>query len=116
MSKKIPVLNSPWGREYERPSDCARWIEQGHAEMIGNAMQFSEHFIESIIRQAVEFDPTGYDDGTARRWVRRDSGDIPVLQLRPVKQVGTAKGVEHKRDELTRRQYGRDKGRSVMAC
>lgn len=82
--------------------------------MIDNALQFSERFVESIIRQNAEFDPSGFDDGTMRRWVKRKSGDIPVLQLKPVKHVGTAKGVEHKRDELTRRQYRRDKGRSVI--
>lgn len=140
MSKKIPVLNSPWGREYERPSDCQRWIQHGHAFMNGTALEFTSKFIESIMRQAAEYDPTGFDDGTARRWTRTESGSpdlpaeaalngklidgrlivtspggLPVLQLKPMKDVGTGRSVEHPRDELTRRQYGRDKGRSVFS-
>lgn len=140
VSKKIPVLNSPWGREYERPSDCQRWIQHGHATMNGNALEFTSRFIESVMRQSAEYDPTGFDDGTARRWSRSESGStnlcgeaalngnlidgrlivsspggLPVLQLKRVKDVGPAKGVEHARDDLTRRQYGRDKGRSVLA-
>jgi len=82
--------------------------------MNAGQLEFTSRFIDSVVRQSVEFDPTGYDDGTLRRWVKRDSRVMPVMQLRPVLEVGTAKGVERQRDDLTRRQYGRDKGHSVL--
>lgn len=107
MSKKISVLNSPWGREYERPSDCARWIAQGHAVMLDASLQFTSKFIDSVTRECLESDPTGYDDGTPRRWLKRGSQRMPVLQLRPVFEVGTVKSVEHRPDNLRRRQSRR---------
>lgn len=109
MSKKIPVANSPWGREYERPSDCARWIKQEHAALIDGILCFSEKFIQSVIRQATEADPTGFDDGTPRRWVT----DGEAMQLRPIAEVGTGSRVSKVRDDLRRRQGRRDKGRSI---
>lgn len=108
--------------------------------MNGHALEFTPKFVDSVARQSAEYDPTGFDDGKQRRWSRAESGSsdlpseaalngnlidghlivsspggLPVLQLKLVKHVGMAKGVEHQRDDLTRRQYGRDKGRSVLA-
>lgn len=133
MSKKIPVLNSPWGRDYERPSDCARWIQQGHAEMIGGALSFTEAFFKAVQRMNVEFDPVGGDDGIARRWVMTESGrptpgeaaldgkligetgklivvspgGLAIKQLKPVNEVGTGAFVSKRHDRLERRQHRR---------
>lgn len=113
LSKKLQILNSPWDRQYERISDCQRWLSQGHAVLKNGAVEFTAKFIESCTRQRLEIDPVGYDDGVSRRWVKRSSGGQPVLQLRPVKDVGVSNGVYHAHDDLIRRQYKRDKGRSV---
>jgi hypothetical protein len=74
LSKKLPVLNSPWGRSHERISDCQRWIAKGDAVLIHGALEFTERFFKKVERDNMEFDPIGYDDGTARRWVRAESG------------------------------------------
>lgn len=132
LSKKIPVLNSPWGRDYERPSDFERWRQQGHADLIDGKIVFTESFFSSVQQQSREFDPTGFDDGTLRRWVnrsayRRDGKGVdepaqvaingslidkeivtswsghPCKQLRPIKQVGTGSFVTKNPDKLTRR-------------
>lgn len=78
--------------------------------MNGNSLEFTNRFVDSVVRQCAEFDPTGYDDGILRRWVNSET----VMQLKPVKIVGTQKGVQHKRDDLIRPQYKRDKGRSLL--
>jgi|ERR1041384_6462981 hypothetical protein len=96
MAKKIRVLNSPWGREFERPSDCERWIQQGHAAMTPEGLIFSDAFLRGQLRQAVEFDPTGTDDGVLRRWVTRDM----AMQLLPVSLVGTGNSVTRHPDKL----------------
>jgi len=85
MSRKIPVLNSPWGRTYERVSDCQRWIEQNHAMLIDGALSFNQSFLEGITREALEFDPVGTDDRRGRRWIPANSGPdrMKVLQYLP---------------------------------
>lgn len=88
----------------ERPSDCARWIEQGHATMIDGGLAFTEKFYRSAQRHSLEYDPIGFDDGVPRRWAIADSGGIGVLQLRPISEVGTGTHVSHKSDDLLRRQ------------
>lgn len=45
----------------------------------------------------------------------KSPGGLPILQLKEVKYVGTGRSVAHRRDDLTRRQHGRDKGRSVLS-
>lgn len=130
MSKKIPVLNSPWGREFERISDCQRWISQGHAQMVGDALSFTDAFFVKAQRESLEFDPIGFDDGVSRRWVNRESGGaipgeaaldgqlvgsqnreivtspggIGVKQLLPIKHVGTGSFVTKNPDKLTGRR------------
>jgi hypothetical protein len=93
----------------ERPSDCTRWIEQGHAELVDGALLFTDSFFESQRRQAIESDPIGFDDGIARRWVTRKSGGIGVKQLVPVDEAGTDRHVTKNPDRLMRRQYRRVK-------
>lgn len=127
MSRKIKVLNSPWGREIERPYDCKIWCDKGLAYMTADGLMFRANYLESIRRRQAEADPTGFDDGTARRWVNRPSGTmdlagevaldgqlldkciaispggLDIKQLVEVKFVGTAKGVTNNPDKLTRR-------------
>lgn len=48
LSKKLTVTNSPWGRSFERASDCRRWAEQGHAVINhDNSVTFSKAFLAS---------------------------------------------------------------------
>jgi hypothetical protein len=92
LAKKIPVLNSPWGRPFERPSDCARWIAQGHAILSGGTLSFTEKFFKVVQRQNLEFDPVGADDGIARRWARCTSGkSTPALQAIDGQLLGVVK-------------------------
>ena len=83
LSKKIPVLNSPWGRDYERPSDCQRWIGQGHAKLTDAGLLFTGQFFTSVRRVMIESDPVRFDDGIVRRWVKATSGaSTPSLAAR----------------------------------
>lgn len=118
VSKKITVTNSPWGRTHERPSDCQRWIAQGHAFMTGGNLEFTKAFVSAVTRVYIEQDPDGYDDGVPRRWVGyesvHDGARHRVKQLKLVRIVGTGKGVHKRRDDLIRRQSRRDQGHSVL--
>lgn len=80
LSKKIPVANSPWNRSFERPSDCARWINQEHAFLVDGVLHFTKKFLAAMGRMRVEADPTGADDGIERRWVSAASGRCEVKQ------------------------------------
>ncbi len=132
MSKQIFVENSPWGRKRERPSDCQRWIQQGNAFISNGKLVFTKHFCDALLRQQIETDPFGFDDGTLRRWCNSPSGKadeslvifsdddadkgefvsvkalsaggIGTKQLLPVRLVGTARGVTSNPDKLKRRQ------------
>jgi hypothetical protein len=44
----------------------------------------------------------------------KSPGGIETKQLRPIIYVGTGRSVSHSQDSLTRRQYRRDPGRSVL--
>lgn len=138
VAKKIRVLNSPFGRDYERVSDCNRWCELGDAYMVDGQMMFRRKFVEMIQRQSVEHDPTGADDGLSRRWANRESGfpgagaaalhgnlingrlivtspsGIPAKQLLLIEEVGTGSFVTGNPDKLTRRQPPRRTGRSPL--
>src|ERR1043166_3607669 len=105
LSKKIPVLNSPWGRFFERPSDCQRWINQGHAVITDDGLMFTARFCAYARQQAVESNPVEFDDGVLRRWCRVRTS--PASQLRPIAEVGPSKQVSKRRDKLIRPQYGR---------
>lgn len=103
MAKKIPVMNSPWGREFERPYDCKIWCDQRVAYMQDGVLIFRQQFLESQKRRKIEFDPTGFDDGTARRWTTRESDGVGVKQLLPVSEAGSVKGTTKRPDKLQRR-------------
>ena len=103
MSRNIQVLNSPWGHAGERPSDCQRWISRGDMVTRAGSLWFTDKFLASVIRAAVECDPVGFDDGIPRRWVARDM----ARQLRPLAEVGTARSVTPNPDRLRRRQTRR---------
>lgn len=78
--------------------------------MVGDAIAFTQRFFESVRREAVEYDPTGYDDGVPRRWHR--SRYDTVKQLRPLAEVGTQPGVTKKpHDQLFRPHTVRQPGR-----
>lgn len=126
-------MNSPWGRSYERISDCQRWISQGHAALIDGALLFTDSFFLNCQQQAREANPDGFDDGVLKRWVNRQAkqsslsdvapavaiagnligsqgkeittswGRHPVKQLLPVKIVGTGSFVTKNPDRLMRR-------------
>lgn len=67
--------------------------------MIGDALSFTEKFVDSIKRDQVEYDPTGFDDGIPRRWVTSDM----AKQLRPIREVGTGNHISKRIDKLKRR-------------
>src|SRR5262245_59453337 len=106
MAKKIRVHNSPFNREFEKPSDIQRWHRQGVVyEISGGEYAFTMAFATAIRREqtlAKSVDP-GYDDGILRRWTARLSGGISTQQLLPVKYVGTAPGTTARPDKLKRR-------------
>jgi hypothetical protein len=82
VSRKIEIINSPWGRERERVSDCARWVECGCATIEPDGrLRFTAEYV-SEVRAVRPFD-AGERDGVERRWRVRPSAGCPVLQLLP---------------------------------
>lgn len=78
------------------------------------AIQMLEAAELAILRSLIvrENRVENHDDGIPRRWVNRESGlrngkRIPVLQLRPIREVGLGASVEHRADRLMRRQTRR---------
>jgi len=106
MAKKLRVHNSPFGRDYEKISDVARWMNQGIVfAMSSGDYSFTAVFANAVRREFVlmrSCDP-GFDDGVERRWVTRGE----CRQLRPISEVGTMRGTTRRTDCLVRCQYQR---------
>jgi hypothetical protein len=82
VSRKIEIINSPWGRGHERVSDCARWVECGYATIEPDGrLRFTTAYV-SEVRAIRPFDVAEHD-GIERRWRVRPSAGCPVLQLLP---------------------------------
>ena len=58
--------------------------------------------MDSIRRALRETNPDG-DDGIARRWVKRKSGEVRTSKLLPLNEVGEDQHTTKRRDSLRRR-------------
>ena len=101
---------------YTNPTKAQMYVNRELAVAVAHdesgriiAIQMLEAAELAVLRSLIvrENRVENHDDGVARRWVKRESGEkrIPVLQLRPVAEVGTGSGVEHRRDNLIRPQH-----------